>query len=235
MAERRRTAVDVETVQMSQITDRLVADMRWRLSPAGRRHQPGRRERESWGSGAIPAAGPIMGGCAVQAITLGLAISAFDKDFIVGGLLLLFLFCAALPGAFMLRGRVQTKADLAAYRKLLETNERFALVEYSRLLGRQIQAARADPSLGGPAEVARLTELLGKINQLIQEGAGHEKHGSQSLIASEAVLAESIVEVYSVGKDDGLAGLDARLPDELRARLDSTETPAPRDRGKSAE
>lgn len=210
---------------MRQIADRLVADMRWRLTQAGKRHRPGRAEMASWGSAAIPPLGTIGGGCATQVLMLGAMFAAFEIESIFLAILSIGIMLVAWPAAFLITQQYQWRADLKAYSKLVQANERFALVEYSKLLHRQIHAARTDPALGGPAEIKRLSDLQLKINELLHDGAGGQiSRGSK--LSAEADLAESIIEAYSTGKDDGLAALDSRLPQELRARLDDLDREA---------
>lgn len=211
---------------MKQIAQRLVADMRWRMSAAGKRFRPSRKEMDSWGASAIPFTAPLFGGCAMQAVLLGAVISAFDANAIPAGFLMLLLTLAAPFAAFGLSSRFQRAGDLKRYARLVQTNERFALIEYSKLLERQIQVARSSPALGGPDELAKLTELHSRITALIREGAGRQRNSGPSALASEATLAESVLEAYSVGNNDGLAELDARLPDELRSRLDELDAEA---------
>lgn len=213
---------------MKQIVERLVKDMRWRLSAAGKRFRPSRQECNGWGSQPIPPAATFFGGCAAQTVCFGLMLSAFAAELFPAALALMLLMFAALPLAIFASGRLQRRADLRRYSELVQHNERFALIEYSKLLQRQIHTARADAALGGTQELARLSELQARIDQLIRDGAGLAKRaaGGGSTLSDEASLAESVLEAYSIGSNDELATLDARLPAALRSRLDELDAAA---------
>jgi hypothetical protein len=204
---------------MSEITERLLADMRWRLSPAGGRFRPSRREAESWGATTLTWPGKLLAGCLLQSAAMaGLVATIHVIEWL--GVLLMFLMFLSIPLAFWMGGKVQRRLDFTAYRRMIGENERFALVEYGRLLKRHIDMAQRDPALGGPAEVQRLTELHGRLQEMLKKGAGEALY-QRSPLGSEADLAEAVLESYDIGSDDAqqLADLDQRLPEELRSRL----------------
>jgi hypothetical protein len=203
---------------MNNIIDRLIADLRWRQGPQAGPHRLTRREAESWGAQTIGWPVKFFSGCAFQLMALGLCSLLADINNALSLLFLIPLFLGT-PLSFWLFGYVQRAADVAAYRRKLLKNERFTLVEYSHLLTRHIAMAQRDPALGGQREVERLTNLRGQLLELIDSGVGLAGGPQATTLGEEAQLAESLLETYSVAKDDGLKDLDARLPEELRSRL----------------
>ena len=121
--------------------------------------------------------------------------------------------------AFFTRARLNRSFLIKAYEKLLGSNERFTLYEYCKFLKRRIEEAEDDPSLGGPAEVARLKELSRKLMKHLREGSTEPGQGIASTISEEAQMAESILEAYDLAKVDPLHDLDSRLPEEVREEL----------------
>ena len=210
---------------MSDIITRLTADLRWRLSAAGKRHQPKRKERATWGAFRIPTAVPLL----LWAVYFS-AFGLFGMDVLRPYMpeWLHFVVCS-WPGwiasFLLLTGLarwVNRRAEVHAYRRLLKSNERFTLVEYSKYLQRQIERARTEPGLGGPAEVARLEGTQRKLNELLRSGAG-EGPAVDSPLSAEADLAEAVVQAYEDAGSDPLEELDARLPAELRTRIEELE------------
>lgn len=211
---------------MSDIVTRLTADLRWRLSAAGRRQQPKRKERSSWGAFRIPTSAPLMlwvGYVAYAVLGTGdLGALALMPEWLM---FLLFNWPGWIGSFLLLTGvsrALNREAEVRAYRKLLARNERFTLVEYSKYLRRQIERAKADPGLGGPAEVTRLEGTQRKLNELLRGGAGLTP-AVDSPLSAEADLAEAVVQSYEEAGADPLAELDARLPEELRSRIEELE------------
>jgi len=219
---------------MTEVIERLVADMRWRLSPAGGKYRPSLREAASWGALLISWPVKLLSGCGVSILALGGLVATIDVDKAVGVIMMCIMFLG-VPLAFGLSSLIQRAFNMAAYKKQLMTNERFTLVEYSRLLQRHIDMAQRDPTLGGPQEVARLRGLLDRIVKLLESGAGLDGTQQHSTLGDEAVLAESVLESYNIAQDDGLKDLDARLPDELRAQLQDVDREAQQKPGRQAE
>jgi len=210
---------------MSDIVNRLTADLRWRLSAAGKRQRPKRKERESWGAFRIPTAVPLL-----LWVVYFSAFGLFGVDVLRPYLpeWLHFLICS-WPGwiasFFILTGLARwanRRAEIGAYQRLLNRNERFTLVEYSKYLRRQVERAKAEPGLGGPAEVARLEDTQRKLNELLRSGAGAAP-AVDSPLSAEADLAEAVVQAYEEAGSDPLEELDARLPAELRTRIEELE------------
>jgi hypothetical protein len=221
MARRWGAADDLETPAVKQLKGRLLADMRGRLW--GKRDRPSRAECEGWGARTIPWTMPLAGGCLTQIFGIGVALNAI---FVNSPLMLAGAAMAMLliwPIGFMSMQWAQRRRDFAAYRKQLAADERFALTEYNRLLGRQIPAASSNPSLGGPTEVERLLAAQAELQALLDSGAGLDRMPAQSALGDEAVLAQSVVEAYKIGEGDHLESLDARLPAEIRTRLEDLE------------
>jgi hypothetical protein len=210
---------------MSDIVSRLTADLRWRLSAAGKRLKPKRKERASWGAFQIPTAVPLLL-WAVYFSVFGLFGMDMMRPYMPEWLHFLLCSWPGWIGSFLLlmglTRLVNRRAEISAYRKLLTTNERFTLVEYSKYLRRQIERAKVEPGLGGPAEVARLEDTQRKLNELLRSGAGHVP-AVDSPLSAEADLAEAVVQAYEEAGADPLEELDARLPAELRTRIEELE------------
>lgn len=202
---------------MTEVVERLVADMRWRMSPAGGKYTPSGREAASWGAFQINWPTKLMGGCGLMILALG-GMGATIHVVEAIGVMLMFVMFMGVPISFWASGFIQRSLNLKAYQKQLESNERFSLVEYSRLMTRHIEMAQRDPALGGPKEVERLTALRARIIALLESGAGLDGRQQHSTLGDEAELAESVLESYNIGPDE-LAQLDARLPEELRSKL----------------
>jgi hypothetical protein len=215
---------------MKEVIERLVADLRWRQGPTAGPHRLSRREAESWGAATIGWPVKFFSGCGFQLMAIGFfsLLSDGENPIVLLALLPVFL---GTPLSFWLFGYIQRSMDAATYRKKLLANERFALVEYSQFLSRQIEMARRNPSLGGQREVERLLGLRTRLIQLIDSGTGLAGGQQATTLGEEAELAEAILETYSAGKDDGLKDLDARLPPELRSRLEDVEREAQRKPG----
>lgn len=211
---------------MKDVIEHLVEDLDWRLTPAGKLYKPDEKELISWGverNGCWPTV-LIWFAMMISYIGLVVSLAGISEDFFIPvgsimGLVLSFVF-GKLAGNIN-RGW-QKRRDKRAYRKLLRSNERFMLVEYSKYLSRKIHQAQHDPTLGGAAEVSRLRELQGKINEMLRRG-GSGKPGRQSRLEEEATIAESILEAYGDEDYDPLKQLDARLPEEVRKRLGEEE------------
>lgn len=211
---------------MSDIVNKLVADLKWRLSGAGKKHRPKAKEVQSWGAMVIPRAVPWLVWLSYTIfVTVGsetyfwLRIEEFP-GYIIGGPVGIVL--AGLLVSFVTR-KINTSFALKAYQGLLDSKERFTLVEYSRYLRRQISRAKEDETLGGEAEVARLKELDIKLRQLLKAGAGKEGTTIASDLSEEAELAEALVETYGELLSDPLEKLDSRLPQELLASIEALE------------
>jgi hypothetical protein len=224
---------------MNAIIDRLVMDLKWRLSAAGRKFRPKRKESESWGALRIPRIAPLLvWGAYIMFAVLG--IGSGNPQLALPQWLIYLLF--SWPGwvlsfilAFHGTKLLNRKLEVKAYARLLTRSERFTLVEYTKYLMRQIQRAREDPALGGPAEVARLEELHRKLNQLLRGGAGKEAAPVASALAEEADLAQAVVQSYEEFQADEFAELDERLPGELRQRIEELDREAAQARTKRGE
>lgn len=201
---------------MNEVVAKLVSDMRWRFQRGGSKYKPKDKEVETWGAFNIHGLAPVM----VSLLLLGLTAVLMDMGGgVVNDDLLPLLWVASVPLLYWLRSALNNRFKLRAYRKLLSDNERFMLVEYAKYLQRQIARAKDEPALGGAPEVRRLTELHARLTALLAQGAGRDAKPLRSDLADEAVLAEAMVESYTPGQGDGLAQLDARLPQELRQRI----------------
>ena len=209
---------------MSEIISKLISDLRWRLSKAGRDFKPRKKEKISWGAFSIPGIVPFLILLSYMLISLfgfnpfGDAISDGAYSFLLGfpawvvlGVLL-FYGTKALNTGFLIK----------AYQNLLETNERFALVEYHKYLNRQLERAKKNPALGGPAELKRLKDAQDSLSRLLNEGAGRDKEPVGSQLSEEAEFAESIVESFEL-QSDPLAELDSQLTPEVRKRVEELE------------
>jgi hypothetical protein len=207
----------VENGAMNEVIDKLIREMRWRIRNGGAKYKPKQKEMASWGAFSISGWVPPLASLPLLLLTTIVLENQFihsDADTILP-----LLWVVSVPLLFWLRGVLNFRFLLGAYKKLLSTNERFMLVEYTKYLQRQIARAKDEPVLGGAAEVQRLTELHAKLKDLLVQGAGRDAKPLRSDLADEAVLAEAMVDSYSTGAGDELARLDARLPDELRQRI----------------
>lgn len=219
---------------MTEIIARLTADLSWRLSAAGKAYRPKPKERRSWGAFRIPRIAPLLLWCGYLAYAgLGMGWGG-ETSFLPHWLLILLFGWPGWIGSFFLitglNGWINKAAELRAYRQLLRRNERFTLVEYSKYLQRQTARAKADPGLGGPTEVARLEATQRQLNQLLKGGTGLDA-AVDSPLSAEADLAEAVLQSYEEAGADPLAELDARLPEELRTRIEALEQEAGRQRG----
>ena len=206
---------------MKELVDKLIADLRWRFTPAGRPYKPAAKEVQSWGTLSVPWGVPLLLWPVGGAVLFGLFELIGVRDLEEG--LMPFLILAALPLLYWLRTYAQRASSIRCYRKLLQRNERFVLAEYSKFLKRQIARAQLDPALGGDAEVRRLYELQQRMQQLLKQDLRIDGQPLPSTLAEEANLAQSVIEVYEVGTKDPLADLDARLPTELRQRMEDLD------------
>jgi hypothetical protein len=219
---------------MNEVIAKLVRDLAWRFRHGGGKYRPKDKEVATWGAFKIPWPVPFI--CwAVLVALLGTLVPSGTDSLLYNTLLeppswlvlLALLYWAAGIATFQLR--------LAAYKKLLTDNERFMLVEYTKYLKRQIARTKDEPALGGEMEVKRLNELHAKLNQLLQQGAGLEQAPLRSNLADEADLAQAMVETYTVDPSGGLAQLDARLPQELRQRIEELDRASEASRKKAAQ
>jgi len=214
---------------MTAMIDRLIADLKWRLSAAGRKFAPKQKERDSWGALRIPGIVPwLVWGAYMMFAVLG--IGGGDLQLVGPQWNWLIYLLFNWPGwilSFILVARgakaLNRKLEVNAYAKLLRRNERFTLVEYTKYLMRQIQRAREDPALGGPQEVARLEQAHRKLNRLLRGGAAKEAIPVASTLAEEADLAQAVVQSYEEFQQDALADLDNRLPTELRQKVEELD------------
>lgn len=214
---------------MTDIIARLTADLRWRLTAAGKGRRPKKKERASWGAFKIPEAAPLLlwGGYMAFA-ALGTGWGSGQGPLPEWVMFLLFSWPGWIVSFLLLTGATKwlnREAEIRAYSRLLTRNERFTLVEYNKYLRRQIERARSDPALGGAGEVRRLEETQRKLQQLLRGGAGRGVT-VESPLSEEAALAEAIVESYEAAGADPLAELDARLPADLKARVEELEREA---------
>jgi hypothetical protein len=207
---------------MRDTTQRLLDDLRWRLSPNGRRFRPDRQTIKSWGASEIPGAVPIL-------LWLAWLIGSnfMMANLHSGGTLLEIIIPLSWIGSGFLISRWARHTNLQnirrAYHRLLDSNERFLLIEYTRYIRRKIKLAEGDPVLGGPEEVRRLKQIHRKLRQVLEKGRqGAGGAPVRSILSDEADHAESLIEVYD-NPDDPLAELDARLPADIRSRLDEFE------------
>lgn len=225
---------------MKAIINRLIADLKWRLSAAGRSYRPKPKERASWSALRIPRIAPLLlWGAYMMFAVLGVGAGGFSLAGPQWGWLQYLLF--SWPGwvlSFLLlfsgTKALNRQFEVRAYARLLRQNERFTLVEYAKYLRRQIRRAREDPALGGPAEVARLEQLHQKLSQLLRGGAGVEPLPVASALAEEADLAQAVVQSYEEFQADAFAELDERLPGELRQRVEELDREAEQARRRMA-
>lgn len=215
---------------MKAIVQRLIADLRWRLSKAGRKYKPKATELESWAPLRVPVIVPLLiWGAYMTFALLGVGPHGIESLAAPGWEWLLHVLLG-WPGwvlSFILLSKGTTALNqslvLKAYAKLLNHNERFTLVEYTKYLHRQIQRAGEDVSLGGPAEVTRLRELRNKLHELLRQGAGDDRLPVESALSEEVDLAEAVVQAYELPSVDLVADLDERLPGELRQRIEELD------------
>jgi hypothetical protein len=230
----------LEVRAMKAIVDRLIADLKWRLSAPGRKFQPKAKERASWGAPRVPGSVPwLVWGAYMLFAVVGvgsgsMALAPPQWDWLI---YLLFdwpgwvlSFILVFNGAKALNQLLEVQA----YARLLRRNERFTLVEYAKYLLRQVQRAREDPALGGPAEVARLEQLHRKLSLLLRGGAGVDPLPVASALAEEADLAQAVVQSYEV-QQNAFAELDQRLPGQLRQRVEELDREVEQARGRIAE
>jgi hypothetical protein len=205
---------------MNDLVDKLVADVRWRLKRGGREFRPSLKEREAWGAFRFPPFASCL-------LWIGNFIfSCFAADQIGDDTGILFWLCSNTITTLTFTVGVDYFNKFMierSYRNLLQTNERFTLVEYAKYIKRQIKRARLDPALGGAAEVQRLQAVYNKLNVLLQKGAGNELFSVESHLSKEADLAEAVVETYNITEQDDLAALDSQLPTNIRERLAELE------------
>lgn len=209
---------------MTDLIKKLVKDMKWRLSPAGRRYRPKKQEIEKWAPFKIPGIVPALAWIAFLAFCAGGAHQMFDMSELA--MLLAFGWPAwILSGLLLFKGvsALNRNFVVKAYRGLLERNERFSLVEYNRYLTRRIKQAQDDSSLGGPGEVARLRELQAQFIEMLRGGLGTEGHPVESEISQETEFAEAYIQSYREMAADPMDKLDSRLPPDLMERVQELE------------
>ena len=208
---------------MRDTTQRLLADLRWRLSPNGKRFRPDRATIRSWGATEIPGSVPV-----VLWLAWFIASNFMIANLHTGAILALALLGPiSWIGAGYLISRWARNTNLRnivnSYQRLLDRNERFLLIEYTRFIRRKIRLAEGDPVLGGPEEVKRLKQIHRKLRQVLEKGRqGSAGTPVRSILSDEADFAESLIEAYDA-PEDPLAALDARLPADIRSRLDEFE------------
>jgi hypothetical protein len=216
---------------MNEVIAKLVRDLAWRLRRGGAQYRPSKEESARWGAFSIPWLAPLLVWPALCSTVLVLTSGTW-----LGSAEFQPLLWVATPFfLYWLRGTLNLRFQVGAYRRLLAQNERFMLVEYAKYLKRQIARARDEPALGGSAEVRRLQELHGRLSQMLQQGAGTETKPLRSDLASEADLAEATIEAYSAASQTELAALDARLPQGLRQRIEELDRTSTAGRGKAAQ
>lgn len=206
---------------MKELVDKLLADLRWRFTPAGRPYKPTTKEIQSWGTLSIPWSVPLLLWPVVGLLWYGIFELVGLQSLEEG--IMPFLIISALPFLYWLRGQTERASSLRCYTKQLQRNERFVLAEYAKFLKRQIARAQLDPALGGAAEVRRLFELQQRMQQLLKKDLSLDGQPLPSSLAEEANLAQSVIEVYEAGSQDPLAALDARLPAELRQQIEELD------------
>lgn len=209
---------------MTDLVRKLVADLRWRFSSAGKKFRPKRKETESWGSFRIPRRVTLL---VWIAFMLFATVGAPDLLQLPEKLqLVLFGWPAWLASAIVLfsgAAALNRRFVISAYRDLLQKNERFSLVEYNRYLSRRISQARQDPSLGGDAEVRRLKAVQKQFVEMLQGGLGEAGLPISSVLSEEAAFAEAHIQAYREFNADPLEQLDSRLPAGLMARVQELE------------
>ncbi len=211
---------------MSDVASKLIADLKWRLSAAGKKFRPKDKEVKSWGAFRVPKAVPWLVWLA-YCILITAGVDSFSwlrfEEFpgiILGGPV--GMIWSAFLVNFVTR-KVNSSAAVKAYQELLSTRERFSLVEYSRYLQRQIKRASADSTIGGANEMKRLMDIDRKLRKLLREGAGQDGLPITSELSEEAELAQAVVETYGELQSDPLEKLDSRLPDDILASLGNLE------------
>ncbi len=197
---------------MNEVVTKLLDDLTWRLRQGTAKYRPSDKEVTSWAPFKIHGAVPLLLSFLVP-LGAAVSLSGFGDD------AMFTAWLVSIPLLYWLRGVINFRGKLNAYKKLLLQNERFMLVEYSKYLKRQISRVKDEPVLGGEAEVRRLKELQERLNALLQQGAGKDRTAMRSNLADEADLAEAMLETYSPGQQDELAALDARLPADLRQHI----------------
>ena len=206
---------------MKQIVDRLVSDLRWRLSRLGRDYRPSARERLAWGGIAIPFYVPLLLSFAylLFALSVGPLMAEYWPAWISALIYGPVGILAAVCGIFWLRGRIQFNSELASYRRLLQRNERVLLVEYHKFLRRYLTRASRDPLLGGPPEVARMNDLLSRLSRILASGSFDDGRPAESTLRDEVELAEAVVTSYEELSQSEMERMDKMLPQELRDRV----------------
>jgi hypothetical protein len=195
---------------MNEAVAKLVDDLVWRIRRGTAKYRPSDKEIASWAPFTVHGAVPILVSFVLPAFA---AFSNLSEDAAIA------IWLASIPLLYWLRGVINFRCKLGAYKRLLLNNERFMLVEYSKYLKRQISRVRDEPVLGGDAEVRRLKELQERFNAMLQQGVSKDNKAMRSNLADEADLAEAMLETYNTGAKDELAALDARLPADLRERI----------------
>jgi hypothetical protein len=119
---------------------------------------------------------------------------------------------------------LEKRWDIAAYQRLLGRNERFMLSEYSKFLERQAKRTQMGELPGGSAEALKLAGASAQIREILalKSEAASRKSAAMPL-DSETALAQSVIEVFSVGVVDPLKELDARLSEQQRLKVADLE------------
>jgi len=196
---------------MKQVLDRVLRDMRWRLSAAGSRFEPTRPQWEAWGVRDFPWGLPLLAGCLIP-IVLTFALSALSQWFAFAA----GYFCVplALIGAalgFGLRGVLHRQMIFWAYRRQLKASEYFVLAEYTNMLRRQQEISPGNSAFTA-GEVQTLRSLAARATELGRE------------LTSRQVLAGLGADIGSGRRPSG--GDDRRLPPDVRTRLVGLEKEA---------
>ena len=210
---------------MRDAAQRLVQDLKWRLSPAGRKYRPDARTLKSWGVTEVHSSVPVLLWFAWFFASI---IIGFNLEWPMAISLILFGPPSWIAAGYLFNSWIKKMNHARitkAYKQILDGNERFLLIEYTRYIRRKIRLAESDPVLGGPDEVKRLKQTHRKLRQILEKGRqGDSVFPVRSILGDEADFAESLIEVYDRPEDeDPLAELDARLPDDIRSRLDEFE------------
>ena len=209
---------------MQDIIAKLLKDLRWRLGPHGKGYRPTAKEMAQWQVKPIPSGWITAGWFGLMAaVSLGSCGIVLEEPW-AGVPLIVVAGLISLAGVGYLEDRLKYLAKLKAFRRKLENNERFVLLEYAKYLQRQLKRSKKDASLGGEAERTRIEGLLERLNHLLQEGAARNDWTMiPSKLATEADAAEALVATYEELASDDLTALDERLPSELRERLEGLE------------
>ena len=200
---------------MKQVIDRLLRDMRWRLTPAADHHEPARKEWEAWGVRELPWWMPVLGGCLLPMIVTG-ALSMLNTY--IAWASEYFWLPVAVVGAvvgFGLRGVVHRRIIYWAYKKQLASSERFALTEYALFLKRHTELSDANPARRGLTR-AQCHDLSKSAAALVSEDARRQ---ALAHVTSSSEIQPS----GPIAAEANTNGRRLRLPDDIRSRLEAIE------------